>query len=65
MRPAMVEAKSRIGDLEVDLIVGKGHHGVVLTVVDRKSKYAWLAGVADGQDGRGDDAGADPAAGAA
>ncbi len=43
MRPAMVEAKSRIGDLEVDLIIGKGHHGVVLMVVERKSKYARLA----------------------
>lgn len=39
MRPAMVEAKSRIGDLELNLIIGKGHHGVVLTVVDRKSNY--------------------------
>lgn len=43
MRPTVVEAKSRIGDLEVDLIIGKGHHGVVLTAADRKSKYAWLA----------------------
>ena len=43
MRPAMVEAKSRIGDLEMDLIIGKRHHGVVLTVVERKSRCAWLA----------------------
>ena len=43
LRPEVVDAKSRIGDLEVDLIIGKGHHGAVLTVVDRKSKYAWLA----------------------
>ena len=43
MRPTVVEAKSRIGDLEMDLIIGKRHHGVVLTVVERKSRYAWLA----------------------
>lgn len=43
LRPKVVDAKSRFGDLEVDLIIGKGHHGAVLTVVDRKSKYAWLA----------------------
>ena len=43
LRPRVVDAKSRIGDLEVDLIIGKGHHGAVVTVVDRKSKYAWLA----------------------
>ena len=43
LRPKVVDAKSRIGDLEVDLIIGKGHHGAALTVVDRKSKYAWLA----------------------
>ena len=36
----MADAKSRIGDLEVDLIICKGHHGAVLTVVDRKGKYA-------------------------
>ena len=42
LRPQVVAAKSRIGDLEVDLIIGKGHHGAVLTVVDRKSEYAWL-----------------------
>ena len=43
LRPKVVDEKSRIGDLEVDLIIGKGHRGAVLTVVDRKSKYAWLA----------------------
>ena len=43
LRPKVVDAKSRIGDLQVDPIIGKGHHGAVLTVVDRKSKYAWLA----------------------
>ena len=26
----------------MNLIVSKGHHGAVLTVVDRKSKHVWL-----------------------
>ena len=43
LRPPVVDEKSRCGDLEVDLIIGKGHHGAVLTVVDRKSKHVWLA----------------------
>ena len=43
LRPPVVDEKSRCGDLEVDLIVSKGHHGAVLTVVDRKSKHVWLA----------------------
>ena len=43
LRPPMVDEKSRCGSLEVDLIIGKGHHGAVLTVADRKSKRVWLA----------------------
>ena len=43
LRPLVVAEKSRCGDLEVDLIIGKGNHGVVLTVVDRKTKRVWLA----------------------
>ena len=42
LRPKVVAEKSRSGDPEVDLIIGKGHHGAVLTVVDRNGKYAWL-----------------------
>ena len=61
LRLPVVDEKSRCGDLEVDLIIGKGHRGAVLTVVDRKSKHVWTT---DGQDGGGDDAGTDPAAGA-
>ena len=41
--PPLVDERSRCVDLEVDLIIGKGHHGAVLTVVDRKSKHVWLA----------------------
>ena len=48
LRTPVVDEKSRCGDLEEDLIIGKGHRGAVLTVVDRKSKHVWPT---DGQDG--------------
>lgn len=41
-RPAIVEHRSRLGDWEGDTIVGKGHRGAVLTLVDRKSGYVLL-----------------------
>lgn len=45
-RPAVVNAKSRIGDLEVDTIIGKGHHQAIVTIVDRKSKLLRMKKVA-------------------
>ncbi len=41
-RPASVEARLRIGDWEGDTIVGKGHQGVLVSLVDRKSRYTLL-----------------------
>lgn len=41
-RPAIVETRSRIGDLEGDTIIGKSHKGAALTLVDRKSLYVWI-----------------------
>lgn len=38
-RPEIVDQRSRIGDWEVDTIIGKDHKGVIVTAVDRKSKY--------------------------
>ena len=38
-RPAIVEARARIGDWEGDTIVGRGHSGVLVSMVDRKSRY--------------------------
>jgi transposase, IS30 family len=35
LRPAIVEAKERLGDLEIDLVIGKDHDGALLTVNDR------------------------------
>lgn len=38
-RPKIVDEKSRIGDFEIDLIIGKGHKGAQLTIVDRMTSY--------------------------
>ena len=42
-RPPVVDKKSRIGDWEGDTIIGKGHQGVVATLVERKTQYSVLA----------------------
>ena len=44
-RPAVVNARQRIGDWEGDTVIGKGHRGVLVTLVERKSKYTVLQGV--------------------
>ena len=36
-RPVIVEERSRFGDLEVDLIIGKNHKGAIVTINDRAS----------------------------
>jgi len=41
-RPAIVEKKSRIGDWEIDTIIGKNHFGALVSMVDRASKYTKL-----------------------
>jgi transposase, IS30 family len=38
-RPAVVDKRSRIGDWEGDTVIGKGHQGVLVTLVERKSRY--------------------------
>lgn len=42
-RPAIVEEKTRIGDLEMDLIIGKDHEGALLTINDRASGVLKMA----------------------
>ncbi|GAB4278672.1 MAG: IS30 family transposase [Marinilabiliales bacterium] len=42
-RPAIVEQKKRIGDLEIDTIIGKNHKGALLTINDRVSSKVWIA----------------------
>lgn len=42
-RPSIVEAKTRIGDLEMDLIIGKDHNGALLTINDRATGVLKMA----------------------
>jgi transposase, IS30 family len=38
-RPTVVDQRSRIGDWEGDTVIGKAHKGVLVTLVERKSRY--------------------------
>jgi transposase, IS30 family len=42
-RPPIVEEKSRLGDWEIDTIIGARQQGAILSIVDRKSKFTLLA----------------------
>ncbi len=46
-RPPIVAAKIRIGDWEADTIIGANHKGVVMSHVERTSKYTKLAKLPD------------------
>ena len=41
-RPQMVEQRQRLGDWEIDTLVGKGHRGALVSLVERKSRYTLL-----------------------
>jgi len=41
----VVSTRQRLGDWEGDTVIGKGHRGVLVTLVERKSKYTVLEGV--------------------
>lgn len=45
-RPAIADARDRIGDWEGDTIIGKGKQGAVVTLVDRKSRLLRMGLVA-------------------
>ena len=44
-RPAVVERRSRIGDWEIDTVIGKGHSGALVTIVERVMKFTVSARV--------------------
>ena len=44
-RPSVVDQKSRFGDWESDTIIGKGHKGAIVSLVERKSIYTLLSKV--------------------
>jgi len=48
-RPDVVEKKSRMGDWEIDLVVGRKPHGALVTLVERRSRYTLIGKVATKQ----------------
>ena len=42
-RPAIVNSRRRIGNWEGDTIIGKAHRGAIVSLVERKSRYTFLA----------------------
>lgn len=39
-RPSIVDEKSRIGDWEIDTVIGKNHKQAIVTIVERVSKFS-------------------------
>jgi IS30 family transposase len=46
-RPFVVAQKTRVGDWEVDTIIGKRHKGALVTAVERKTKFTCIKQVVD------------------
>lgn len=44
-RPPLVDDKSRIGDWEIDTMIGKGHSGALVTIVERVTNFTVSAQV--------------------
>jgi len=44
-RPSIVEGRSRLGDWEADTVIGKNHKGVLVTLVERKTRYTVIRSV--------------------
>ena len=42
-RPVIVDKKTRIGDFEIDTIIGKGKQGAITTIVDRASAFVKIS----------------------
>jgi len=41
-RPSVVESRSRIGDWELDTIIGKNHKQAIVTLTERKTRYTLI-----------------------
>lgn len=42
-RPKIVDERSRLGDWEIDTVIGSNHKGALVTIVERKSSYLKMA----------------------
>jgi IS30 family transposase len=45
LRPAIVDTRSRVGDWELDTIIGKGHKQAIVSLTERKSRLTLIAKV--------------------
>ena len=41
-RPDIVKEKSRMGDWEIDTVIGQNHKGALVTIVERKSRFTLI-----------------------
>jgi len=41
-RPDSVKEKTRIGDWEIDTVIGQNHKGALVTIVERKTKFTLI-----------------------
>ncbi|MDO5074362.1 MAG: IS30 family transposase [Bacteroidales bacterium] len=51
-RPEYINAQTRKGDMEMDLIIGKGHKEAILTLVDRLTGYLIIEHLAQGKNAK-------------
>lgn len=49
LRPAIVETNTELGHWEADTVIGKGHDGALLTLVERCTKYVLIVKLASKQ----------------
>ena len=43
LRPTIVDEKERLGDFEIDTVIGQNHKGALLTINARVSSKVWIA----------------------
>lgn len=48
-RPEVINNKERFGDWEIDTIIGKGHKGAILTIVERKTAFLMMRKLDNGK----------------
>lgn len=51
-RPKCIDLQQRIGDFEMDTIVGGGQSGTILTLVERRTGYAMLEKLPEGKNAK-------------
>lgn len=52
-RPEVINNKERIGDWEIDTIIGKNQKGAILTIVERKTNFVMIKLLKNGKQAKG------------